>query len=76
MLHTAYSGEKARRESGALALMGAGKPISAAQAAQLAALEEEVVRNVEEAVKVKVEELMQSEEVQARIQVGCRGGVS
>ena len=56
--------------------MGAGKPISAAQAAQLAALEEEVVRNVEEAVKVKVEELMQSEEVQARIQVGCRGGVS
>lgn len=54
--------------------MGAGKPISAAQAAQLAALEEEVVRNVEEAVKIKVEALMQSEEVQARIQV-CGGVV-
>jgi arginine/glutamate-rich protein 1 len=49
-----------------------GGRITAAQAAQLAALEEEVVRNVEEAVASKVDEAMQSEEVQARIQVcGC-----
>ena len=46
-----------------------GGRITAAQAAQLAALEEEVVRNVEEAVASKVDEAMQSEEVQARIQV-------
>ena len=39
------------------------------QAAQLAALEEEVLRNVEEAVKKKVEEVMSSEDVQRRIQV-------
>ena len=47
----------------------AGGTISTAQAAQLASLEEEVVRNVEEAVASKVEDAMQSEEVQARIQV-------
>lgn len=42
------------------------------QAAQLAQLEEEVVRNVEEAVKLKVEDMMQSEEIQLRIQVGIQ----
>lgn len=57
-------------------IVGLAQELSAAQAAQLAALEEEVVKNVEEAVKTKVDEVMATEEVQKKIQVGVRQGVS
>ena len=52
-----------------------GGELSAAQAAQLGALEEEVVAGVEAAVAQLVQEAIGSEEVQQRIQVwaGFRG---
>lgn len=54
-------------------IAGLAQELSAAQAAQLAALEEEVVKNVEEAVKSKVDELMATEEIQKKVQVSILG---
>lgn len=54
-------------------MAGLAQELSAAQAAQLAALEEEVVKNVEEAVKAKVDELMATEEIQKKVQVRILG---
>ncbi len=53
---------------------GAKGGVNTVQAAQLAALEEEVLRRVQAAVGARVEEAMASEEVQTRIQVPGKGG--
>ncbi|KAF5839502.1 arginine and glutamate-rich 1-domain-containing protein [Dunaliella salina] len=46
--------------------------VQSVRASQLASLEEEVLKNVEEAVRIKVEEAMGSEEVKQRIAARLR----